>query len=556
MRKRLLYGTFHVNVLVVCDGDLNYSDDNVDGLSSMLKLVYNNYQHAAGFEICFYLAHRDELETESSMSVVHIGGREHSVVHGFDFTKLGEKRFGSRDGCGMGRKQEQLHWYDQLGLEDFGVLMLFGFHGPASSLKADERTLIHTAMDQGLGVFAAGDHGKIGAGLCGDLKRIRFMQKWHDSLPDTLRFSKNSIMPSPIEPFQGSENDDLAAMISKLSYHCYHYPSPVERKAKRTEFYEAKHVHPLFCDENGSEVSFLPDHPHEGEVEIPWSHQRYQDVLAKEPARAEAFVQDFGEMGPDQLPLLWEIVASLPNRRLVGPWGDYLPSGNLEQVMFGAVGAYNGHLHQNPRGRIVVDSSFHHWVNGNLTGIPYEAGISVSDRKERRALRGTPALEQIQRYFCNVIQWLIPRSQKRDMYLSILANSLEDGYLENYIALQNMPEWQIGRATIRILSTFYGSNFIACSWKHFSQLKGFDERILAVDQRWLERCDEIVVGHIMRELLVYRTNMSLYGTTDYPPFSCDGLASRFDEWVKEIVASFQGELEKHFKSQVNLLSSF
>ena len=71
----------------------------------------------------------------------------------------------------------------------------------------------------------------------------------------------------------------------------------------------------------------------------------------------------------------------------------------------GVISAYNGH--NVDVGRIVADSTWHHWFDINLTGIaappsPY-AGFDDT-------LAGRNALRQIDAYFLNVGVWLAPPS--------------------------------------------------------------------------------------------------------------------------------------------------
>ena len=56
----------------------------------------------------------------------------------------------------------------------------------------------------------------------------------------------------------------------------------------------------------------------------------------------------------------WQVIAYGLSR------SDVKPFSLLNE--YGVVGTYNGHLTTKKQGRIVVDSSFHHWVDVNITG--------------------------------------------------------------------------------------------------------------------------------------------------------------------------------------------
>jgi hypothetical protein len=71
---------------------------------------------------------------------------------------------------------------------------------------------------------------------------------------------------------------------------------------------------------------------------------------------------------------------------------------------FGAIGAYDGR----PAGvgRVVVDATWHHFININLNGTG--SGVATKKGLYDPANNPTPDYLQIQRYFRNIVSWLTP----------------------------------------------------------------------------------------------------------------------------------------------------
>jgi len=121
--------------------------------------------------------------------------------------------------------------------------------------------------------------------------------------------------------------------------------------------------HPLFCGRD-REITVFPDHMHEGQVEIPVSYPTTRWPTAG---------------GVQPLP---EVVA----------WGTDRRNGNVYPV----VAAYDGQLAG--VGRIVSDSTWHHYFNVNLVGFgPGQVRDDIAD------------------YFVNLAVWLTPAPKREQM---------------------------------------------------------------------------------------------------------------------------------------------
>ena len=134
-------------------------------------------------------------------------------------------------------------------------------------------------------------------------------------------------------------------------------------------------AHKLFTYLNSNEmvvpITVLPDHMHEGKVLVPGSLDKSWPKDSRFPV----------------------VVAKGSDKRT-------FPNGETRE--YDLVVAYDGHPHK--VGRIVADSSFHHFIDVNL------------ERINGRTCCGTPVadthLDQIAHYFINLVLWLAPQRKR------------------------------------------------------------------------------------------------------------------------------------------------
>ncbi len=265
---------------------------------------------------------------------------------------------------------------------------------PDSELKA-----IATFMDAGGGVFATGDHGALGAALCGHIPRVRSMRAWFaDSAPfgaptstsmsDGHRHDTNRPGHDGVFSFD-DQSDDIPQEIAPKMY------------LRRVGFFRYSFPHPLLCGPEGI-IKVMPDHPHEGEC-----------TAAHETDRVFSFSgTDFTEYpsGAAGAPVLPEIIATsqvLPNNAHPG-------KSETQPKSFGSICTYDGA--QAGVGRVVTDATWHHFININLTGT---AGVPMSDPKSVGFLTpaGAPHYRKIQAYFRNIATWISPKARRDCMAL-------------------------------------------------------------------------------------------------------------------------------------------
>lgn len=255
-------------------------------------------------------------------------------------------------------------------------IWIFSISTNANELKTAEIPALETFMSNGGGVFATGDHADLGAGVCENIPRVKSMRKWRvsDGAPTgsgTTRIDTN--VPSPMfSPDFDIQSDSLAQRIY-----------PVWQGAFDNDYLP----HPVLEMPNGKTVSHLPDHPHEGKCVVP------SDLDATEYPSDN----DGNQVSP-------ELIAYGVSG---GPGFSGAKPSITPPELFGILGAYDGH--QAEIGRVVVDSTWHHWLNINLNGTG-AGNINGVNQNGLYDDQGNPTVEylEIQRYFQNIASWLEP----------------------------------------------------------------------------------------------------------------------------------------------------
>ncbi len=283
--------------------------------------------------------------------------------------------------------------FDAHDLEPYDQIWLFGV-GAGNAYRPGELTALWEFMQGGGGVFATGDHEALGEGLCARIPRVRSMRRWYYPAP-----GPNG---EPVAPARdvgggrgekdttttpaGSDFDGVPQTIRPVMY----------GSAGPFVWVTRERPHPILCGGSGI-VTVLPDHMHEGVIEVPAD-------LAMPITVDGTPVDEYPRRGADRLPP--EVIAhsSINNN----------PAGSP----FGVIGAYDGHQVDEIGGgvgRVVVDATWHHFWNMNV-----EQFASAHDVVRDAAAKGIPApavavapahaWEQIRDYFQNIAFWLARRS--------------------------------------------------------------------------------------------------------------------------------------------------
>lgn len=271
-------------------------------------------------------------------------------------------------------------------IDRYHEIFMFGFApgnnaGPDSQIDGHplvmddtEKAAIDGWMDDGGGVFATGDHDYLGATMCHRIARVGAMRKWTNAdgvppiggpdridahRPDTLAERLGTAI------IQGAETDAT--------------PQPIEWVAVSDHqhgLFRYRRPHEVLCHPTHGPIDVMPDHNHEG--------------LCFTTAEIEAGDRR-NEFPGSELP---QVIA----------WGNTLADPPLQHVKgdspakrFPMISVYDGRK-EGDTGRIVVDSTWHHWFNMNLVGLEAEGGEDW---------------DKVARYFVNVAKWIAPKGVYR-----------------------------------------------------------------------------------------------------------------------------------------------
>ena len=296
-----------INILVIADGTLSFSPDDNFSLSEMLNQVDNWNLDSEGIRYEFAVTKWHEAELSSN------------------------------------------NLLDFISKEYISQLWLFGGSRPtdpsSSVLSEAEHAGIKALMDNGeLGVFATGDHENIGAHLCADIPRVRYLRFWHlhedseQSAPHADgRHRAETHFPRLIQGGGSSDGEEYDAMPKAIW-------SPIAMLSNGGE--ANIDAHPLFFHPDFHRLSFLPDHMHEGRV--------------REAPSAFASDQERDLISIDFPPDSKTCIAGWTVRAGMGP-----RSKAAMPVIHPVVSCFD-----HPKiSRVVTDSTFHHWTWVNIKQI-------------------------------------------------------------------------------------------------------------------------------------------------------------------------------------------
>ena len=298
-------------------------------------------------------------------------------------------------------------------LDNFHEVWLFGSESNLEKrLTQKELKILAKFMDGGGGVFATGDHEALGAAMCGEVPRVRFMRKWFFTPP--IPAGQPPAIPEKTELRHDTTNrgDDYEFEYTDLQDD---YPQMIFPKLDTTGKTCCAKPVPHYVLSNWTDplrftepIRFLPDHSHEGECYVP---EKLDHRFKFGDYEGEDFRKGSG--GERLKP---EVIArALVPHPHTTQWNPTRNLPTTQVASFGVIGAYDGH--QVDRGRVVVDSSFHHFVDFNLNGFA-NSPDNVSEDKGQRPYK------QIKTYFGNIGVWLARPEVQSAIYLRALAASL------------------------------------------------------------------------------------------------------------------------------------
>jgi len=265
----------------------------------------------------------------------------------------------------------------------YSAILLFGFARKDSAYSdfkhltdKDLKSLKEFMEGPGHGgIFATGDHLNVGEFLGGDIPRVRHMRLWshnfHAKNPRTLPTYMASSDVSTLWPRAGGRVDSTLEHdgIPQTIFPDYFWAGTL---------FVPTDPHPLLQAPGNRVINVMPDHPHEGRCRLPTadelSGKHKNDETLDWPAGAEKHVKIVakGMSGRNHYEVLNGATA------LVAPPSEYP-----------CIVAYDGKpLNQ---GRIVTQSSFHHFLDMNTDGL---------------VEKNPTAWGLVRQYYLNLAEWL------------------------------------------------------------------------------------------------------------------------------------------------------
>lgn len=349
----------------------------------------------------------------------------------------------------------------------------------------DDLEVLTKWMNAGGGVLAMGDHHYLGASMCARIPRVGTMRRWTNlqdvpPIDGTDRFDTN-------QPNDPSQDPALFASPAVIPGDVQRddVPQPIEWRRYPLQslfFFEKRYrPHPLLCGGDLGVIDVLPDHPHEGWV--------YEDADIKDD-KTYTFNTFSGDEYPSAGP-----VQPMPEAIA---WANTLPDppynhdkGASPYKRFAVIGAYDGDPVE--VGRVVVDSTWHHWMDMNIEGLEAESPDTE--------------YQKIVRYFRNCAVWLAREGQRKKMltysafWSTLTAVSYEEfGYRQPIFTLGGKAIDVIGQSTSECLVRDWLDIFLP-----IELIEIWRTKIPIPDPCWscppIDLMHRAIMGGIMQELV-------------------------------------------------------
>jgi hypothetical protein len=392
-------------------------------------------------------------------------------------------------------------------LNRFDEIWFFGFN-TKPALTPEEKDLLEQFMNgKRRGVLVTGDHFNLGKSIAGEITRVGKMRQYPAPTSERNKWN-TTLVEGPDENDQFDAHDQNDDRAQKVRYTLFPVPTPIGSGCRFRP-------HPVMSGPDGP-IDVFPDHQHEGE------------------ALAPKFEKNDTE---------WPTVNDYQEKPVVIAWGKISdPCAEKFGQEIGLVSAYDGH--QVNVGRILADSSWHHWFDYNLLGRPEKvppdpyAGFDATPG-------GRAVLKKLDAYFLNCATWLAPPDRQVEMRRAAWWSVL---WTDQIVELSiDHPVWHLGAEALDAL-TLRASSCAAAGWvldipafrEQISnqQLSKITERFQLLNLPF----EQYVAGGIIRELMrqVGPANSELRFPSEPPPDKV--IDSAIDAGVKFGMDAFREQL--------------
>lgn len=300
-------------------------------------------------------------------------------------------------------------------------------------LSEAELSALAQWMDQGGGVFATGDHDILGASMSHKIPRVAAMRAW--TLADGAPTHFGTTRYTTTRPAILAET--IGAAVIPFENETDHIPQPIEWVPfSRSMVFERPH--PLLCHPQLGPIDILPDHMHEGRcfnfADPAWVSSK-RDLTFSFDGYQNAHFPTIAGKRPLPEVVAWGFTPSDPPLKYF--------EGDQPYRRFPDIAAYDGQ--QIGLGRVVVDSTWHHWFDLNLFGIT-KRSIENGDRT---------VLDKILRYYVNVGIYLAAPGWRAGIALGLIKLNQFEYFGRQMIDLSASTE-SIGQATRIFLANSLG----------------------------------------------------------------------------------------------------
>lgn len=285
---------------------------------------------------------------------------------------------------------------------------ILGLGDPA---EAPQLAALTRLMDSGVGVFATGDHDSIGSAMCGHIPRVRAMRAWYGAndgtSPMPAGFPRNYpvMTASRADTTQQSPNSDYEGGSGFVWFENQSdsTPQPITPISSP--------AHPILRHA-GADITVFPDHMHEGKVlgALGMAQYSYNEPISFD---GQSFTEFPVIAGFRKLPEVIAAGQTTPFASKSAASGNFILSNSETSgpKTVDTLSVYDGRIAG--VGRVVTGSTFHHYVDINLTG---DSGVDSDIERTRAGLdaqkthgfNDAPAatFDAIKQAFVNITDWL------------------------------------------------------------------------------------------------------------------------------------------------------